>query len=117
MATMTVTISGFTNNDIDYSPTDKVIKPEDTVTFTLQNMTGWTVAITWDSGCPMTSSDAINLDGDHLQPVNRTVSQSAANGLYNFTASFESNNPTVPGTEEEPEEGPSQGGLEVSRDN
>ncbi|HEX8700105.1 MAG TPA: hypothetical protein VF815_14770 [Myxococcaceae bacterium] len=116
MATRTVTIKGTREEDIEYSPTDK-IQPNDTVTFTLQNLEAFTVTISWDSGCPVTDSSNVGLNGNNLNPsANRTVSDTAADGQYAFTVTFQSIVP--PGTEEEPEEpGPTHGGLEVSREN
>jgi len=118
MATMNVTIKGTTEQDIEYSPTDKLIKHGDMVTFALQNLEAFKVTISWDAGCPMTDSSNIELNGNSLHPsANRTVSSTATEDhLYNFTVSFEAIVP--PGTEEEPEEpGPTHGGLEVSREN
>ena len=117
MATMNVTITGTTEQDIEYSPTDKLIKPGDTVTFALQNLGAFTVSISWDSGCPVTDSSNVGLNGNSLNPsANRTVSTTASDGEYKFTVSFQAIVP--PKTEEEPEEpGPTHGGLEVSREN
>ncbi len=118
MATVDVTITGFKDEDIEYSPSDKIIKPYDTVTFALENLEGYQVTITWDNGnCPMTDSSNVGINGSNLNPSdNRTVSNTASDGPYNFTVTFDAIIP--PGTEEEPEEpGPSHGGLEVSREN
>jgi plastocyanin len=117
MAQMTVTIGGFTNDDIEYSPTDKIIKPDDTVEFTKLGLDDYNVTISWDSGCPVTVSSSISLNGSNFQPGYRTVGENATNGEYTFTVTFESLNSAPPLTGEEPEEGPSHGGLEVSRDN
>jgi plastocyanin len=114
MATLTVTIDGFTNADISYSPSPPDVKAGDTVVFAIQDIEGYDVEVSWDSNCPVTDSSDVELNPSFAPSVNRTVSNSASDGPYTFTVTFYSIVP--PGTEEEPEEpGPSHGGLEVSR--
>lgn len=117
MATMNVTISGIQESDISYAPSDAIVKPDDTVVFSVQNLADYLVTISWDVACPMNTSGDIQINGSSLQPsANRTVSSAAADGRYLFTVSFQAIVP--PKTEEEPEEpGPTHGGLEVSREN